>query len=96
MREKYTEASIDLRPIISDSVLDKAIAKGTKFRTDAILKDAMKYARNRAKSEKILPRFLAEEVFEQCGIKRKPERTGKTPKKSAPVDDQKGGSHGHD
>ena len=94
IREKFSEAGKQLQPAISVEVIAKVAEVEAKRRTTAIMQDAIKYARNRAKSEKITPRILAEAVLDHLGIKRESGRADKSAKKSPPSSDQKGGDHG--
>ena len=94
IREKVMEAAKELRKIIGLDLLEPAIETETKRRVAAIIKDAQKYARQRAKSEKISPRDFGDAVFDQHGITRDSRRAEKVPKKAPPSDDQKGGDHG--
>lgn len=94
IREKFTEAGKQLQPAISVEVLSKVVEAEAKRRTTAILQDAVRYARNRAKTEKVTPRFLAEAALDYLGIKRESRRADKSAKKSTPNFDMKGGDHG--
>ncbi len=91
MREKLREAGKQLHPAISAEMLATVTEVEAKRRASAIMQDAAKYVRNRAKSEKITPRFLADAVLDHLGIKRESGRADKSPKKSPPSGDQKGG-----
>jgi hypothetical protein len=94
IRQKCKEASEHLRPIMSATALDKAIEDVTKRIFCEINEATRKYFRNTVKMVKILPQDLVDAVLDQHGIKRTSRRAEKNPKKSPPVDDQKGGNHG--
>ena len=93
IRQKVTEAAKELEQIMSVEFLGKAIEAETKRRTSAIIRDALKYARNRAKAEKISSRVLADAALDQVGMKRGSSHADKAAKKAPPAADPKGGDN---